>query len=652
MSLVLFSFLFMASSLFAQDLLKDLTLVHEQLSQKEVDKFLKKPSKEGLPGSYFSALLPAKTPEECNENGEPKKTHYEVILMSEVSTQKTKLEILPGQFAIFRTIDLQYLMTNVSETNASKGAASANVLARAADIWNSGMFSTPSLQFDPHSAMGKELFLESLVHASAKLQLSEKDLTAQMASVIAQTYKSDEEKFNILSALSLRLYRNYNTARNPGYDNMANNPSNFDLPPADMSMNDMIRGAALFNDFQGGVCNDISESVAQIGEILFPDKDVLVVNSGSHLGVVIADGKENRIIDGGTEMVMQNKLLLDPKMSPTNLRISKMQNGALREIAVVDTEMGQLTEAAFQTGKKLLKTDADISSLMAHYKKNNFGVTIGTGALSDSNVVIVVAKYETSNDKWKSYVGLGATAQHFSQAQPMKYQVHFRAGLERNMFRYVNSNTEINFATGARMNGMYALNQNRTSNVNAVDLSLGLDLTNRLDARWGMQNPNGIQLKSSLEVEHTLGPSNWGNNSGALSKMEWNDIPKVLKNTTFHLNQINAQVTAEKKLSPMVSGFVNTHHQGSNIGQSVSGLAGVNIRAPAGAQILIFTGYTKNDIAGFETKHSLLAAPSGLQLGGKYVSKKGIEIGGAVRGISGKPSVGIKVKVPFGNSGR
>ncbi len=97
---------------------------------------------------------------------------------------------------------------------------------------------------------------------------------------------------------------------------------------------------------------------------------------------------------------------------------------------------------------------------------------------------------------------------------------------------------------------------------------------------------------------------------------------------------------------------MNTQYQGSHIGQSLSGLAGVNISPPAGAQILIFTGYTKNDIAGFETKHSLLAAPSGLQLDGKYVSKKGIEIGGAVRGISGKPSVGIKVKVPFGNSGQ
>ncbi len=289
---------------------------------------------------------------------------------------------------------------------------------------------------------------------------------------------------------------------------------------------------------------------------------------------------------------------------------------------------------------------------MAHYKKKNFGVTAGTGHLSDSNVFIVVAKYETSGDKWKSHLGLGATAQSFENGDPMRYQVHFRAGIERNMFRYVNSSTEINFASGLRASGMYALNQQRTSGTQVIDMSLGLDMTNRLDVNWGKHNPEGFQVRSSVEVEHTAGFENWGNAQGAMSYMEVKDVPTVLKNMNFHLNQINADVTVDKKLKPNLTGFVNTHYQGSNIGQSVSALAGVNIKAPSGAQILVFTGYTKNDIRGFQTQHSLLASPSGLQIGAKYVTKKGIELGGAVRSISGKPSVGIKIKVPLGNSGQ
>lgn len=649
MKVFILSLILLSTQLKAQDFLTDFKNVNQQIGQSTVDNYLKKPTADGVPGSIFTSLLPAPTGEECDEKGEPKKTHYEVILMSEISTQRTKFEILPGQQAVFNTNSLQTLMTQIPENMASKGSDPANILARANDIWKSGWFDVPSVEFDPRSAMGKELFMESLVHASAQSTLPEKELTSLMARTIAQTYTTDEEKFSMLSAMSLRLYRNYNTARNPGYDNKFNNPFDHDLPAADMTLNDMMKAAANYNDFQGGVCNDISEMVALVGEQLFPDKDVLVINSGSHFGVVIADGKQNRIIDGGDEMVMQNKLLLDPKMSPTNLRINKMDNGALRQIAVVDTEMGQLTEAAFQTGKTLLKTDADISSLMAHYKNKNFGVTVGTGKLSESNVMIVVAKYETSGDKWKSYLGVGATAQSFTQSdRPTKYQVHFRAGVERNMFRYVNESTEINLATGLRMNGMYALNQNQSSGVQLVDMSMGLDMANRLDVNWGKHNPQGLQIKSSIEVEHSAGLRNWGNAQGALSYIEVKDVPTVLKNMNFHLNQINADVTAEKKIKPNMTAFVNTHYQGSNIGQSVSALAGLNIQAPSGAQILVFTGYTNNKLPGYQTQHGLLASPSGFQVGGKYTTRRGIEFGGAVRSISGKPSVQATIKVPLG----
>ena len=161
------------------------------------------------------------------------------------------------------------------------------------------------------------------------------------------------------------MYRNYNSARNPGYNNSTHNPNQVPLPAGDLSLNEMLSAASSFNEFGGGVCNDISEVVAMVGQELFPDHDVLAVNSGSHFGVVVTDGKEHRIIDGGTQLAMTNQLMLTPEMSPSNLRISKVVDGRMKEIAVVDTQMGQVVEAAFQTGKNLLKTDADISSLMA-----------------------------------------------------------------------------------------------------------------------------------------------------------------------------------------------------------------------------------------------------------------------------------------------
>lgn len=654
MKVIFVSLLMLPLTVSAQNFLEDINNVNLNLSQNQVDEYLKNPGKEGLPGPFLSSLVPKSGIDPatlCEEDGESKKTHYEVILVAEGNTKVSELEILPGQRGQLHTNDLKLLMKLVPQNKNSTGLTFDAITQRASDVWTSGLIDTPSSGFDPKSPLGQELLIESIVHASAGSNLNENDLTRSIAGVINSAYTTDQEKLGALSALSLRLYRNYNNARNPGYDNSKNNPFDADLPAGDLTANEMFKAASDFNVFQGGVCNDISETVAMVGEHLFPEKDVLTVNSGSHFGVLVTDGKTHHIIDGGDELSMQNRILLDQKLPSTNLRISKVQNGALREIAVVDTEMGQVMEAAFQTGKTLLKTDADISTLMAHLKKNNFGVTIGTGHLSDSNVLVVVAKYEHAGEKWRSYIGAGASAQDFSAADlESKYQVHFRAGVERNMFRYVNSKTDVRFATGLRLSGMYAINQpkNALGGSSFTDASGAVDLYNRLDVQYGKHNPNGIQIKSSVEVEHSAGPSNWGNTTGAMSYMEWKDVGTFLKNTTLHLNQVNADVTLEKKLRPNLTGFTNAHYQGSNIGQSVSVLAGVDIKAPNGAQIIVFSGYTNTEIGGYKTQHSLLGTPSGVQVGGKYVTPGGIEFGAAARSISGKPSVNATIKVPLG----
>ncbi len=105
---------------------------------------------------------------------------------------------------------------------------------------------------------------------------------------------------------------------------------------------------------------------------------------------------------------------------------------------------------------------------------------------------------------------------------------------------------------------------------------------------------------------------------------------------------------AEKKVSENKTGFVQAHYQGSNIGQSVSVLGGLNINAPNGAQILVFTGYTKSDIGGFKTQHSLLSQQTGPQFGAKYTTKSGVEFGANFRGVAGKPAGQITIKVPLG----
>lgn len=653
--LVLSLCLLTPSVLLAQEFAEQIEAVQAQIAQEELDLFVKKPSEEGLPGPFLQSLMPKKELDPtavCEEEKDPaKKTHYEVVVIAEANSKQTDLTFKPGQERVLHTNDLKFISRYVPYSSGALGLNHEAVAERAKDLWESGMLTNlPSQKFDLGTPLGRELWMDSLVHAASNSTLSENELSRNIAGVISATFKTDEAKFQALSALSTRLYRNYNTARNPGFDNPKNNPFDAILPTGDMTINTLLNASSSYDVFNGGVCNDISEAVAQVGEHLFPDRDVLTVNSGSHFGVVISDGKTTRVIDGIIDMEMQNRLMLDPKLSSTNLRINKIENGKQRQIAVVDTEMGQVMEAAFQTGKNLLKTDADITTIMAHLKKENFGVSVGAANLSDSQVVVVVAKYEYQGDKWKSYIGAGASAERFNTDLESKYQLHFRAGAERNMFRYINSSTEVSFASGVRLGAMSALNQPKSQNggVARLDISGQFDVYNRLDINYGKHDWDGFQVRSSVEVEHTLGPTNWGNTTGALSYMSPSDTGTILKNVTFHLNQVNANMTAEKKLTSSVTGIGTVHYQGSNIGQSVSVLAGMNVRLPEGAQLLVFTGYTNADLPGYKTKHSLLGTPTGAQVGAKYTTKGGVEFGAAVRSISGgKPSVNATIKVPI-----
>lgn len=632
----------------------DLQKLKSEIGQSEIDKFIKKPSETGLDGAFLNSLLPespAKEGEMCLQPIEPKSTHYEVVLIAESGTNKGKVDILPGQKGQFHTMELRVYDDIVPYTPETTGLKSDAVTARAKQMWDMGWYDTPQTSFDPKTPIGQELFIEALVQAAAKSSLKEKELTKSMSDIIASTYKSDEERFKALSAFSLRLYRNYNNARNPGYNNRSNNPQSIPLPEGALTANQLIEAAASFNEFGGGVCNDISEKVAMIGEHLFPDRDVLTVNAGSHFGVIVTDGKTHRIIDGGNQYSATQKLLLIPELSPSNIRISKVKDGALKEIAVVDTEMGQITEAAFQTGKKLLKTDADISSMILHLKNGDWNYAAGAGKLSDSNVVVVVAKYETNSDKVRKYVGVGGTAQKFENGQGVKYQIHLKAGAERSLLHYVNESTDLKISTGVNGSYTYTVNPyNWAPGAYKLDMSVGVDWVNKMEVAYGKQDPNGVQVKGSFQTENTFGPTNWGNTSGALSKIEPSDIKPLLSNVSFHLNQVNADLEIDKKVSGKLGVGARAQYQGSNVGQKVGLLAGLKISAPEGAQILIFTGYTNSSLKGYKTNHSLLAGPTGPEAGIKLTTKKGLQLETKVqRDISGKPSVRGTLTVPLTN---
>jgi hypothetical protein len=627
--------------------------LQEKIAQEELNNYLASPIPEGVEGVIFESLVPKEDqlgPQCEKEKSADKKNLYEVVVIAQGNSLLSSKISKPGQERVLNTQDLRFLSSYVHYTPASIGLTTDALLQRARDLWEMGSPRyTSGSSFSLNSSLGRELYMEALVKAASESSLSEANLARDVAGVIARVFPTTEEKFLALSALSTRLYRNYNTARNPGFNNSFHNPLGAILPAGDLSLNSLFTGAARFETYNGGVCNDIVEAIAMVGEHLFPDRDVLTVNAGSHFGVLISDGKTNRVIDGSIGFELHNSLILSPKLNPTNLRISKVINGQQKQIAVVDTEMGQVMEAAFETGKKLLKTDADITTIMAHLKKENFGISVGAGNLSDSEVVVVVAKYEYSSERWKSYLGLGASGQTKLNDIERRYQIHFRAGTERTIFRYLHDHAELKFSTGVRLSGMQALqNPVPTGGTGIYDLSASFDAFSRVEGYFKDPRTHGPKLRGALEVEQSFGPTNWGQTSGILSQIRSSDIGPLLRNTTFHLNQVNADLSLEKPLSPQVTAIGTTRYQGSQVGQSLTALLGLNIQAPEGAQLLIFTGYTNSDTPGFRTQHSLIGTPSGGQIGAKYTTRNGIEFATSVRSLAGgKSAVQATVRVPM-----
>lgn len=647
MRLILLLLFTAPASLLAQTFTEDVDKLNQQISAGEIDHFLKEPSKEGVPGAYLTSLVPTSKLDlatVCEEEEKKDETVFEVVLVGQYSSEQSSIDELPRVSDQLSDSSLQNLYKWHPETNATAGLSLEAVSNRSKEIWESGSFTTPSKDFDPKSALGRELLIESIVHAASKSDLNERDLTRSIAGIANNVYQSEQEKYDFLAAFSNRLYRSYNVTRNPGYNNSHNNPNNVPLPEGDMSLNDLMKGAAAFDSFQSGVCNDITEVVAQVGEQIFPDKDVLTINAGTHFGVIIADEEGSRIIDSGKQFQLTDTMMLSPKISTTNLRINKVVDGKQKEIAVVDTETGQLVEAAMDTGKNLLKTSPDINSLIAHLRYKDFYVSGGGAKLNDSNAFIVVAKYHKKSDRWNTYVGAGLSSQNYYDDRDTKYQVHFRTGVERKMFSYVNPKTEVSFTSGVRLQGMYGLNApDTTSSVPNIDMSVGMDLVNRVEANYN----GNVRVNSSLEVEHSVGPKNWGNTTGAISYVDTKGVLKAMSDTYFHLNQVNANVSVEKDINKRITAFTSGQYQGSNVGQNYSILGGLDIQVPDGAQLLVFTGYSQN-LRGFQTQHSLLSAPDGFNLGATYKTKNDIQFSTVIRDVAGKPAVEAQIKVPIG----
>jgi len=646
--LPLFLLLF-SMSLLGQSNLPELKDVQLKLNESHFRSYINRPTPDGFPGSLLTPFIPGPDLENCPEDEKPENSHLEVVFVAKANSQlpESKKEAEVASLTPQQLQDSRLKRAKISLDSDS-------ILANAQTGWNELSIEVP---YDIQTSVGRAVVIESLLQASAQAAasgISNEELAKKMTGFLMENYKDEKSRLDALATLMDRFYRQYNFSRNPGHNNASSNPLNFNVPTGNMTLKDVVTATAKERKWESGVCNDFAQAIALIAAPMFKGKDTLVVNSSTHLGVVITDGKTNHIIDAGKQITETNNLMLRLNTSATNIRIAKVIDGKLKEIAVADSQIGQVVEEAFQTGKPLLRTGAAPQTFTSHFyriknkngKDSQLGGAATYGHIENADVVVVVAKYQANSKRWDRYIGVGGSGE-FLYDGTQNYQLQYRGGMRLHLFHYINPKLEIKASSGIHSEVMVGTPIDAGKGVFSREMSYGLEWSNALslDAKISSK----LNLHADVESRNSLGPSDWGVTTGSISKVTAKGVATMLENMSLHLNQVVANAALEAKVSSNTKMFLQGHYQGSAIGQNAGLLAGVEIKAPKGAEIFVFAGYDQR-FGGFQTQNNLLVGGQGGKAGIAVRTKNGVQINAAVRNIATDsiPIVDGGISVPLG----
>ena len=500
------------------------------------------------------------------------------------------------------------------------------------------------------------LLMEGLFQTTGRENLSNDQLAQKLANQISSYAGNDDAaKMRLLSTFSERLYYNYNNKRNPGQG-----VGQSDVPVGNMSLGQIMGAAADYNMDGGGVCNDISQATAVLGKKLFPDKDVLVINSGTHF-VVAVNGKEGTtIIDGGDEYSGVKQTMIPGYESTTNTRIFKMDGDRLREIAVVDNETGAVMKKFYTSESKALLSGTPPSVVYGEYKrevekankKKALDFKAGTAKTSNSEMVVFVGQYERTTEKSHLSVGLGGTHQSFPSSSTDKYAIFsFHTGYQHNLIRYQAPTVTVKGSAGVDfdVSDGFLLQGQSYPNVSA-----NLQPNQKVQFSTTPKNPSSFRVNGQVQAVEAFGTGNMGNMGSASARLNSGDI---LKNLNVHLNQIYATTDLTKPLNSNTASMSQLNYQGSNVGQKFNIMSGIQITSLNGMKIFALVGVNQN-FGGYETKNSLIAnTPSGGAVTAGIATRNGTKITTNVTGVGNSqgptgnvtaiiPIVGSKKKLP------
>ena len=489
-----------------------------------------------------------------------------------------------------------------------------------------------------HPEYQRSTFVEGLVYAASKSNLSEDDLAKNMAAAI-QNYSPDEqERLALFATLSDRLYSNYNDLRNPEMNSGHIDSKN-------ISLNQMVGAAATWNESKGGVCNDISQSVSLVGKHLFPDADSLVFNNGSHFGNIIQfKGKPPTILSWGELTTNKTQISLDPAIQVTSTRIYKNENGTLKQIAMMDTETGAVLKRFYTETAPTLLTGAQPSTAAVKFKDEyttkhgatkTLTGTVGTAKTSESMMIIFMGESVTKKGNSTNSTAIGTSFQNVSAIGQQDVVFSFHKTYDHTLFTYVSPRVRLNTSGGGQYDGSYtAITQKGVSEYYGVGTySQTFMLNQKATLQTTPKNPMNPSYQGSASAYQVLGRGN----EGAATSYESNSSPigtlQGLRYTNLFVNEldVNNQLTIPLQSNKNLS--FNANYRGTPVAQTFNFSSGLTLQSKGTFQQVYFMVGFSQTTGGFKTQNPLIMDPSGGQAKAQVTLKNGMQGSAGVTGI-------------------
>lgn len=598
------------------------------------------------------------------ETSEDTKTeHTEVLLVIDSRAMESSVEALKARKFYTSTTNANFYIKNTEFKLPSSYDVSL-IKKFMINVINENTFSDyyKISEINLNDQFHRSLFLESIMKISIINDIPSHQQAESLANLIMDTFNKTEDRFDFLSLIAERLYDNYNDARNPFGSNQQTNPKNVALPKGIMTQSQLFKAAFEKDIFQGGVCNDIAHVIAEVGEKIFPELDVLVISGGTHIGTIFTDGETTRVIDDDKQMITKNIISLHNDIThATNIRVSKVVDGKLKEIAILETEQGLLINSALSIDRPTISTSWPRDKVLGQVKKvietkkSKKELILSTAAanLSRSKMMVIAGKFDlrTKNDKRHFYTGLALANQVPDVEQTLKNgagSIHLRIGFEEKFILYSHPRVKLEFVGGIHGEGGFGVERH------LFDYAGTINLEKSLRAQYIPKSESGLSVQSKVSVLRSYGPKDYGETTGSLSKFSISNLPRFFSAMRFNLNNVVFDTKVQKKINSKMSAQGGLTYQGSNIGQNIESNAGVSILSNSKYhQLYVYVGYDNSELKGYKTQHNLLAGFNGGKVGLNYQHKKGAQFEFSLRAIGASKensNYSASLKVPLYSS--